>query len=183
MKAKLRALSLFAFSCIAAASSAQASPAREEVMVSGFGKIAAVPGAANLPDRSLRYRVIFSVTKAADAPAKVNPSLEKVARFLNLLASQGIAPKQEDVVVILHGPASAIVLGDEAYRARYGVANPNLALIRALGSAGAEIHVCGQALVAQKIDRSAISPDVITDLSAMTTIATLQLRGWVLMPE
>lgn len=180
----MRAIKLFAFLCVAAASTAPASePQAGNRSVPGYGKISAVSGAANLPDRSLHYRVIFSVTKAADAPAKVSPSLEKVARFLNLLGSQGITPPQTDVVVILHGPATPVAFKDEAYRARYGVPNPNLPLIRALRSAGATVHVCGQALVAQKIDQPSVSPDVITDLSAMTTIATLQLKGWALMPE
>lgn len=174
----MRALKLFAFLCVAAASRAHASEP-----VPDYGKISPVPGAANLPDRSLYYRVIFSVTKAADTPAKVSPSLEKVARFLNLLGSQGVRLRQTDVVVILHGPATPVVLTDAAYRARYGIPNPNLPLVRALRSAGATIHVCGQALAAQNIDRLAVSPDVIPDLSAMTTIATLQLKGWVLLPE
>jgi intracellular sulfur oxidation DsrE/DsrF family protein len=174
----MRLLKLLVFLCVAAPSLAQASEP-----VPGYGKISPVPGAANLPDRNLRYRVIFSVTKAADAPAKVNPSLEKVARFLNLLGSQGVELRQTDVVVILHGPATPVVLTDAAYRARYGTPNPNLPLVSALRSAGATVHICGQALVAQNIDRRAVSPDVITDLSAMTTIATLQLKGWVLLPE
>lgn len=180
----MRFLNLLACLCAAAASAAQAAePQAAGQAIPGFGNTTPVANAANLPDRSIRYRVIFSVAKAAQTPAKVNPSLDKVARFLNLLGSEGIRPARNDVVVILHGAAAAAVLGDEAYRARYGVDNPNLPLIRALRRAGATIHVCGQALVSQKIDRSAVSADVITDLSALTTIATLQLKGWVLMPE
>ena len=180
----MRFLNLLACLCAAAASVARAAdPQAAGQAIPGFGNTRSVANAANLPDRSIRYRVIFSVAKAAQTPAKVNPSLDKVARFLNLLGSEGIRPARNDVVVILHGTAAAAVLGDEAYRARYGVDNPNLPLIRALRRAGATIHVCGQALVSQKIDRSAVSGDVITDLSALTTIATLQLKGWVLMPE
>ncbi|MGE5562492.1 MAG: DsrE family protein [Bacillota bacterium] len=174
----MRVLKLVALLCVAAAGTAGASEP-----VAGFGKISPVPGARNLPDRRLQYRVIFSVVKAADTPAKVSPSLERVARFLNLLGSQGVPPRQRHVVVVMHGPATSAVLNDETYRARYGVPNPNLALIRALRNAGASVHICGQALFAQNIDRSAVAPNVITDLSAMTTIATLQLKGWVLMPE
>lgn len=126
---------LLAFLCIAVATSAQASQSPKTDLIPTFGMISPVARAANLPDRRLQYRVIFSVTKAADAPANLNPSLDKVARFVNLLAGQGIAPGQKDIVVILHGPATAIVLTDESYRARYGVPNPNLPLVRALRSA------------------------------------------------
>lgn len=180
----MRFVNLFACLCAAAASVAQAAERQPSPpVVPGFGKMSPVADAANLPDGSIRYRVIFGIAKAAETPAKVNPSLDKVARFLNLLGSEGIRPARNDVVVILHGPAAAAVLGDEAYRARHGVDNPNLPLIRALRRAGVTIHVCGQALIAQGIARSAVSADVITDLSALTTIATLQLKGWVLMPE
>lgn len=180
----MRALHLLAFLCGAAATAVQASsPQQRSPIVPGFGKISPVSEAANPPDPRLHYRVIFSATKAADASTKVSPTLERVARFLNLLASKGIRSRPNDVVVILHGPATTAVLTDAAYQARYGVPNPTLPLIRELRNAGATVHVCGQALSAQEIDRSAVSPDVITDLSAMTTIATLQLKGWVLMPE
>ena len=174
----MRVLKLLALLGVAVAGIARASEP-----VAGFGKISPVAGAHNLSDGRLQYRVIFSVTKTAETPGKVSPSLEKVARFLNLLGSQGVSPRQRHIVVILHGPATSAVLNDETYRARYGVPNPNLALIRALRNASATVHVCGQALAAQKIGGSAVSADVITDLSAMTTIATLQLKGWVLMPE
>lgn len=171
--------------CLCAALAGTAAQARPTngPAVPGFGAIVPVPTAANTPDPHLRYRVMFSVTKAAEAPAKLSPSLDKVARFLNLLGSRGIRPEPNDIVVILHGPATATALTDDAYRARFGVPNPNLPLIQALRRSGAAIHVCGQALAAQKIDPSMVSGDVTIDLSAMTTIATLQLRGWALMPE
>lgn len=175
----MRVLSLIAVICAAAA----ASSAQAAELAPGFGKISPIPGAENLPDRNLHYRVIFNVTKAADSPAKVSPSLDKVARFLNLLGSQGIMPRRGDIVVVLHGAATSAVLDDEAFRMRFGVSNPSLALIRVLRKAGVSVHVCGQALAAQKIDRAAVSSLVSTDLSAMTTIATLQLKGWVLIPE
>ena len=179
----MRRLTWIACLCAAlAGNAAQARPTNGPT-VPGFGAIVPVPTAANTPDPRLRYRVMFSVTKAAEAPAKLSPSLDKVARFLNLLGSRGIRPEPNDIVVILHGPATATTLTDDAYRARFGVTNPNLALIQALRRSGAAIHVCGQALAAQKIDRSMVSGDVTIDLSAMTTIATFQLRGWALMPE
>ena len=165
------------------ASHAQAATVQPITLVPGFGKVSPVEGAANRPDPALRYRVVFSVKKAADAASSTSPSLEKIARFLNLLGSSGIRPKRSDIVVIVHGAATSLVLGDSAYRDRYGIDNPNRPLIEALRHAGVTIHVCGQALASQHIPQAAVSPEVVTDLSAMTTIATLQLRGWVLIPE
>ena len=180
----MRVVKLIACLCAAAASAAPAAePTMGRSVVPGFGSIASIPNAANRPEQTIRYRVIFTVSRSADEPAKVNPSLDKVARFMNLLGSEGIAPASGDVQVIVFGPATPLVLTDEAYRARFGTNNPNLPLIRELNKVGVRVHVCGQALHAQKTAAVAVSTEVVTDLSAMTTIANLELKGWVLMPE
>lgn len=175
-------LRLIAMACLLIPAAAEgATPTSPPVP--GFGQVAAIPGAANLPDNHLRYRVLFTISKAAEHPDAINPSLDKAARFLNLLGSRGIKPPKGDVVVIVHGAATPLVLGDTAYRDRFGMDNPNIRLIRALTRAGARIHVCGQALHGQKIAPGSVAHEVLVDLSALTTIATLQLKGWVLMPE
>ena len=153
-------------------------------VISGYGAITPVEGAAERPDRSLRYRVLFSVTKAAASPDKVNPSLEKVARFLNLLGADRVRPGTGDVVVIVHGPATPIVTQDAAYANKTGNAvNPSLPLIAALKRAGVSVRVCSQALVGNKIDRTMVEKGIEVDVSALTTLATLQLRGWALIPD
>jgi intracellular sulfur oxidation DsrE/DsrF family protein len=162
---------------------AGASPPSQSV-ISGYGAVTPVESAAERPDRSLRYRVLFSVTKAAASPDKINPSLEKVARFLNLLGANGVRPVSGDIVVIVHGPATSIVTQDGVYAKKTGnVANPNLALIGALKRAGVSVRVCSQALVGNKIAPSAVEEGVEVDVSALTTMATLQLRGWALIPD
>ena len=167
--------------CLAVMSSAVAA---QQPVIAGYGKITAVEGAAERPDRSLRYRVLFSVTKAASSPDKVNPSLEKVARFLNLLGADGVRPARGDVVVIVHGPATPIVAEDAAYAAKTGTAaNPNLALIAALKRAGVSVQVCSQALIGNGISPTTVDKGVQVDVSALTTMATLQIRGWALIPD
>src|SRR3546814_13621069 len=84
-------------------------------------------GLAEMPDSSLRYRVVFSINEAAPA-GEVNRSLEKVARYLNLLAAGGIRPDAGDIVAVVHGPATPIVAINPD--------NPNLALLAALQEAG-----------------------------------------------
>lgn len=149
-----------------------------------YGAISPMPGAKERPDRSLRYRVLFSVTKAASSPDRVNPSLEKVARFLNLLAADGVRPSPDDVAVVIHGPATALVIADASYAERTKMTiNPNLPLIAALRSAGVSVRVCSQALVGNGIDPANVDKSVEIDVSALTTMATLQLRGWVLIPD
>ncbi len=162
----------------ALAQSAASNPA-----IADYGAIHPAPDGANQPDATIEYRVVFSITKPADSPDKINPSLEKIARFVNLLASNGVKPKPGDIVAIVHGAATPSVMSDAAYRAKFDAANPNLPLIAALEKAGVEVHVCSQALAGQKIGKEAVAAPVTIDLSALTTLATLQLKGWAMIPD
>jgi hypothetical protein len=42
-----------------------------------------------------------------------------------------------------------------------------------------DFRVCGQGVISKKIDLAAINPDIQVDQWALTTITTLQLRGYV----
>ena len=166
-----------------AGSSALAADPRHPI-VQSFGAITPMPTAKERPDPTLRYRVLFSVTKAPASPDQVNLNLEKVARFVNLLGADGIRPLPGDVAVVIHGPATPLVMNDAAYAERMKTrTNPNLPLIAALQSAGVSVRVCSQALAGNKIDAAVVEKTVEIDVSALTTMATLQLRGWALIPD
>ncbi len=172
--------------------------------VQHYGPIAPAIGAKERPDPALHYRVVFNITRADTSPDKANPSLEGVARFLNLLAADGVRPQPGDVVAVVHGPATLAVLTDEAYSRHAGGMtihnaslawfeqllssggpgrNPNLPLIARLRAAGVTVSVCSQALHAQSIKATEVAPGVRLDVSALTTLANLQLRGYALIPD
>ncbi|MFD1034056.1 DsrE family protein [Sphingomonas hankookensis] len=135
-----------------------------------------MPDAKERPDRSLHYRVLFSVAKAATLLDQVNPNLEKVARFVNLLGADGVRPAAGDVAVLIHGPATTLVMNDAAYGERTKISrNPNLPLVAALRTAGISVRVCSQALVGNEIDPAVVDNGIEIDVSALTTMATLQL--------
>lgn len=152
-------------------------------VIKGYGGIESTEGAAERPDKSVRYRVIFNVTMSPAAPGKINPTLDRMARFINLLGADGVHLAAGDLVAIVHGPATALVMDDASYRAKFGVANPNLELIEHLRQNGAEVRVCSQALASNKIARKMVNPAVQVDVSAMTTLANLQLKGYALIPD
>lgn len=151
--------------------------------VPGQGAIVRAPDAANQPDPAIRYRVVFDITKAPADAAEPNPGLVKMARFLNLLATRDIHPQPGDVVGVIHGPATPLVMNEAAYRTAFEVDNPNLSVIGALKRAGAQVHVCSQALHGHKIAADSVAPEVTVDLAAITTLATLQLQGFALIPD
>src|SRR3546814_14968317 len=84
------ATALVPFAAVQAQESAPAIP--------DYGRIVPIEGLAEMPDSSLRYRVVFSINEAAPA-GEVNRSLEKVARYLNLLAAGGIRPDAGDIEI------------------------------------------------------------------------------------
>ncbi len=167
-----------------AAQAARGEDAAAKSVVAGFGSVRPVPNAEERPDPRLRYRVVFNITKAASAPDRPNPSLDKVARFLNLLGGDNVRPAKGDVVAIIHGPATPLILTDSAYAARMKTAgNPNTPLVAALRQAGVSIRVCGQAMVAHDIAPEQVASGIAVDVSALTTLANLQLRGYALIPD
>ncbi len=140
--------------------------------IANFGTITPIDGHAVQPDPELRYRVVFSITEASPADG-VNRSLEKVARYLNLLAAGNIRPEAGDIVAVVHGPATPIVSN--------AVNNPNLELIAALNDAGVTVAVCSQAMHRAQLSADDLAAGVRIDAAALTTFTTLQLRGWAVV--
>jgi intracellular sulfur oxidation DsrE/DsrF family protein len=125
---------------------------------------------------------VFSLTKASDKPDQINPGIERVARTLNLYVSAGVPLDHLKFVAVAYGAATGLVLDDEHYRAQFGTANPNLAVISQLRKAGVDVAVCGQAMSEHHYPNDWASKDVTLSLSALTTITMLEQQGYALMP-
>ena len=150
--------------------------------VAGYPAAQDVPGAHELPDPTLDYKVVFTIggTEPRDSSAAVHPMLPTLATYVNTLAKHGVPAEKRHLVVMFHQRSTDfdIVMSNEAFKARYGADNPNIELIHALTQAGVEFRACGQGLAARTIDASEMNPDIQTDLWAMTSIVNLQMRGF-----
>jgi intracellular sulfur oxidation DsrE/DsrF family protein len=149
--------------------------------VPGVGKMHPLPTAAFQPEKNETYKVVFSV-QAGGRTDEPNPSLDRVARTVNLYASAGVPLSHLKFVAVMYGAATDAALDNEHYRQKYGVDNPNLDLIRKLHNAGVNVAVCGQAAAEHRDHYEWIAPEVTLALSALTTITTLEHEGYVLMP-
>jgi intracellular sulfur oxidation DsrE/DsrF family protein len=152
------------------------------LLVPGYDAARDVAGAKELPDPKIDYKILFSVSNGAkDRDAEVNPMLPTLARYLNTLGKYNVPADHRHLVVMFHqrSPDFDIVMTNEAYKARYGKDNPNIALIHALKQAGVEFRACGQALGGRKIDAKDVNPDIQIDLWAMTSMMNLQMKGFV----
>ena len=154
--------------------------ARQSLPVPGVEPARDVPGAKGLPDPKTTYRVLFDMALAPAKPGDVNPMLQTTARYLNTLAKAGVPADHRRIAVIIHQGATPSILKNEAYKARNGGQdNPNIALVQSLARAGVEFHVCGQAVLGQKIDPTDIQPEIQLDLWALTTIVEMGGKGYV----
>ena len=93
--------------------------ATASLLVPGYDAARDVPGAAELPDPKIDYKVLFSVSNGAkDRDAEVNPMLPTLARYLNTLGKYGVPANHRHLVVMFHqrSPDFDIVMTNEAYQ-------------------------------------------------------------------
>ena len=169
----------FAFGLIVGGTTMAFSKGDPVLPVPSVGAATDIAGAKELPDPGMTYKVVFSVATAAKDPNQVNPTLEAMARYVNTLAKNGVAADHRKIAAVFHQGGGEIVMKNDAYRARFGRDNPNIALIHELRRAGVDLRVCGQGLLGRKIEQSQVLDDIQVDLWAMTTMVNLQMRGYV----
>ena len=148
--------------------------------IKDHGKVVRLPNAVEQPREG--SKICVDVTAGGPAES-VNPTIEKVARFVNIYAGAGDKPANVSITVILHGDATLTALSTKTYATKFGLdGNPNLPLFRKLKEAGVEILVCGQA-----ISHKGMSPDDIADevgvaVSALTANVNRQMDGYAFVP-
>jgi len=140
-----------------------------------------IPHAAVPPQKSRVYRAIFDASRGAERPGELVPALNMAGSELNALAAAGVPGKNAKFAVVFHGAAIDGILDDAHYRAKFGVANPNLAVIAALKRSGTELFVCGQNLAFAGIDPKSLTPDVAVASDALIVLMTYQADGYALL--
>lgn len=140
-----------------------------------------IPTAAVRIEKKRIYRAVYDATRAAADPEKLVPALNMAGSELNGFAASSVPLSNAKFVIVFHGPAVDGILDDAHYRAKFGVANPNLRVLSELRKSGVMIMVCGQQLAAENIDRTAISRDVVVAADALIVLMTYQNDGYALM--
>ncbi len=152
------------------------SPAIPAASGAVFVKDAAVP-----PVATRRYKAVVEATLAADQPTAVVPALDMTGSEYNTLAMWNVPLARMKMAVVFHGPAVDGLLKDEGYRAKFGVANPNLPLLAQLKKAGVHVYVCAQHLAASNIDPAALAPEVEVASDALIVLMAYQNDGYALL--
>src|ERR1700730_12895316 len=115
----------------------------QKLPVSGYAPAKDIPGARELPNPDLDYKVVFSVAAVAN-PEEIHPTLKTIALYLNTLAHNGVPANHRHIAAVFHQGGGDAVLANDVYKARHnGTDNPNIAMLQELKKAGVELRVCG----------------------------------------
>ena len=133
------------------------------------------------PDPNAHYKVFVDVVSGSKNRAEVLGSLERLARLVNLMGYAKVPASHIQIVALVERAATPAVFGNAAYRQRFDVDNPNLAILHALKKAGVHLMVCSQALAGMGLADNEVSPDVTVTLSALTDAVVYGQRGYTYM--
>lgn len=144
-------------------------------VIKNYGKIHPLHNVALTPDKNTTYKVVFDATKG-DEKDGVNTALWHVARAVNVFGYAGVDQEHRDFAVVIHGPATPVVMTNEAYKQKFNKDNPNDKLIQELKQAGVKLYVCGQAVADNDIAYDAVNPAITMSLSALADLPILVLQ-------
>lgn len=147
-------------------------------LIPDYGRSAAVEESDFQLPADHDYRVVWEITGYGDGPDGVNRNIDRVARFLNLHAKNGVPAEKMHLAVVVHGAALASMTHDEAYQQLNGMDNPSLALVERLGAAGVQLYVCGQSMAFRGWGKDMLANPVKLAPSAMTMMHLLQSQGY-----
>ena len=156
----------------------QAQEAKDGPIITGFGAVYTIDQATYPANADRTYQVVFDVASGPQDATELNKAMNTLARFLNMHAQSGVPLENLQVVAVMHGGSARHSLNDEAYRKRYGIANPHTDLIRQLTEAGVDLYLCGQSMHARGFDRDEVNEHIDLSLSAMTILIDKQAEGY-----
>jgi intracellular sulfur oxidation DsrE/DsrF family protein len=150
-------------------------------LIKSGGGMFEVPEATPVVDKKMQYKIIVDLSKASDKPDSVNSALDKLARLVNAHIEAGVPKENLSVIGVIHFLGTPMILEDEAYKKKFGMVNPNTALINELGKNGVRCYVCGQSLRARKLVDEKRNEHIKVAQSALITFSTFQNMGYSLI--
>jgi len=147
-------------------------------IIKSYGGIYDIPEATVKPIPDQKYKIVIDAKTGADKKSELTFALYNTARMLNLHVIGGVKPENLEVVLAIHGGATYSVVSNKLYKEKFGVENPNIALIKELKEAGVKLTVCGQSLMGRGIQADQVLPEIEIATSMLTTVSTYQLNGF-----
>ncbi len=146
-----------------------------------FGGIYEIEGASEFPDSKMLYKIIVDLKTGEENKEGLNDGLNNVARMINLHGLGGVPKENLNIIVVIHGPATATLLKNEFYLKKSGVNNGNIDILNELIDFGVKFKVCGQSMLGRGFTSQQLNPNVVVSISALTAITTYQLQNYALI--
>lgn len=172
----LSVLLLLSAVAVAPAALADREAFHEGSLIKGYGRIAGVPGAQPIPETTV-FKVAYDIRQGGE-DGKVNRGFDTAARFLNMHYAAGVPVENMRLALVIHGAAHRDLLRFEPG----GDGNASAELVAQLVKHGVQIYLCGQTAAYYGVTREDLLPGVTLSLSAMTSHALLQQKGYTLNP-
>jgi intracellular sulfur oxidation DsrE/DsrF family protein len=170
--------SAIVLSCLVWNTSHAGWPAPKAPVISQADGYVVIPGAAVRPSEKHVYRAIFESTKFPKDFHELLPALNNAGSELNAFGVEGVPEQNWKFVIVFHGASINGILDDDHYKEKFGISNPNLAVLSGMKKAGVELFVCGQNLASAKIDPSTLSPLVTIGSDALIVLMEYQNAGY-----
>lgn len=149
--------------------------------VNGFGGINQTTDAEQLIDLNQEYKIMFDVHDGAEKITDINPTYDAIARLLNFYANAGYDMKKIRVVAVIHYTSTPSVLSDESHMFEFKKPNPNTAVINELSQKGVKFYVCGQSLIARKLNTYKRNPNIKVVPGAIVALSHFQQIGYSIL--
>ena len=150
-------------------------------VIEDYGKVWQIQDPDYPVEKNYIFKAVFDVMNSPESHDVIKPSIETIARYLNMHAQNGVPVENLMAVMVIHNKASKDIMIDSAYRNKYGVENPNRELVEQLIESGVDVIFCGQSSLSRDIPQKDIIEEVQLSLSAMTALIQLQDQGYKLI--
>ncbi len=131
-------------------------------------------------EKHRNIRVVYDV-KDDTQEAGVGQALYYVRGLLESYRSQGVAPEQLHISVVMHGPTAYWLLNDESYREYKHdpfAINPNDQIVEELLAHGVSVEICHLTMKGKGWTADDLLPGVTLVHDAYTRLIDLQQRGY-----
>jgi intracellular sulfur oxidation DsrE/DsrF family protein len=129
-------------------------------------------------NKDLEYKLAIDITDKISDSTQIMATLVEAARTYNLNIANGVPKKKLNMAIVIHGGAIQGILNDEAYQAKFGVPNPNTAVIKQMKKEGIKFYVCAQILAFRQVPEENINKEIDVAVSAKTALITLDQMGY-----
>ncbi|MDF2156750.1 DsrE family protein [Algoriphagus sp. CAU 1675] len=173
MKNKILSLILFLSAFTQGFSQSFVFPAIQE-----YGGVIEVPFEVEKPDPTKKYKLVVELGNKLKSKEEVGEDLDYAARMYNLHVYAGVPAENIELALVIFSGSTPLVLSNKEYQKRFGLPNPNAALLEEFQRNGVQVIVCGQSMMKQNLVPEMIYPGVRLAASRFTATTDLTQKGY-----